>query len=142
MGWGDGDEFEGVDGEGVEEFVGEDEGGFGGCVGNGLDGVGPDDGDGHVFADAVPADFGLGHRRIGTAEEGLLDFSELGAGLDHVDGVDAVSHGREFLYGSKHIVHESATTRANFDELYTLVGAPLSHPLGDKPDADKLAEDL
>ena len=68
-------------------------------VGDGLDGVGPDDGDRGVFADAVPADFGLGHDGVGTAEEVLLGFAELGTGFDHVDGVDAAGHGWEALDG-------------------------------------------
>ncbi len=116
LGGGDVDTLEGVDGEGVKELVGYNEGHLlGGCygvrgwpvdrgkgvrtVGDGLDGVCPDDGNIHVFTDAVIADLGLSHGGVFVAKKGLLGFSQLGTSLYHVNGINAISHGREVLNG-------------------------------------------
>lgn len=43
---------------------------------------------------------------------------------------------------TQHVVHQCPSTGANFDELDSLLGLTLSKPLGNEPDADKLAKDL
>lgn len=95
-----------------------------------------------VLAHAVVADLGLGHGGVLAAEEVLLRHPELGAGLDHVDGIDAACHGGESLDGPQHVVHQRAAAGSDLDQLDGLALAALGEPLGHEPDGAQLAKDL
>lgn len=67
-------------------------------VGDGLDGLCPDDGNVAVLAMTMIANLRLAHSGVLAAQQILLGHSELRTGFDHVNSIDALSHLWEVLY--------------------------------------------